>query len=327
MVTALCVCCGCGSTFETRATMRRPAPLPVRAFPVVLVSGFEGPWTDLFVSRVVSHLSRDRTGREVRYVPLAQLEALRLTGRIPPPAVVVVGWVATDRRFVERNEPQTVTVCGVGGCYPQTVWRPTIVQRSIARVRITMFEGPTARAIATRELVEQSAERPSAFASFDSERTVVAALAERVPALFDQARVEVDVTAVEVDAPGAREGLRLLRAGRFLRAARSLAAFLGQRPNLERDDLAALHYDLGIAWQYAGRYRRALAALDRAIELAPDEDRYRIARSQAISDERSARIRAAQDAIARRNLTPGTFTPRRSAPRAAPPAAPAPSQP
>lgn len=298
--------------------------MPARAFPIVLVSGFDGPWTSLFVAPIIAHLSRDRTRRTVRYVPLAQLEALRMTGRIPPSAAVVVGWVATDRRAEERNEPQTATVCGVGGCYPTTVWRPVYLERVIARVRITLYEGPTARELATQELVERGGARRPGFTAIDSERAVVGALADRVPALFDQPRVHIDVVAIEVSAPGAQEGLRLLRAGRFLRAARSLSAFLETRPNLDRDDHAALQYDVGIAWQYAGRFRRAIAAFDRAIELDADEERYRAARAQAIADERAARIRAAQDAFARRNLAPGTFTSGTASPAPSTPATPSP---
>jgi len=277
----------CVRPVAVRASVLYPARVPVRSFPAVWLVGGELPEGDLG-ARLAKHLEQD--GREVKRVPLGELEPLHAAGAISPLTLVVLLEAGLASALQEGYDTVPVQYCDFyWGCstHFESVYVATPVLAG--EVKLTVYEGPTARVLQTESF-------HAAVAAEDSKATrtrVVDDLGVQLERAVDVLKADVKVELEPVDAlPLVTEAIDRIRAGDW-RAGRELleqqAKRLGGR---EHDEQARVWYDLGVArWHAPGaegltqpafeaarralgwavarggaRYQPALEALERARE-------------------------------------------------------------
>lgn len=281
-VLALAALAACGST-EVQARVVYPATVPVRTFPRIWVAGGHLDFEVAAVRAIVEHL---RTGGgapagarpDVQIVELDALEPLRRAGRIGPATVVMI--VEVELREGSRPEwsSRPETVCGPAGCREAS--RMYDVPILDARLRLTVYEGPTARVLQRAAARSRQEGRDSDTMRADALRDLMT----KVRALLDQRVENVDVALLHVDAPEVERAIESIEAGKW-REGRVMLERVARGPTfraLSREERARVLYDLSQARRFdpttiargARHFDAAESALRAAIRI-DDRPRYR----------------------------------------------------
>lgn len=277
-------------------TVVRPAAIPVRAFPRILVVAGNGDESAVVARRLAAHL--DGSTSEVRTPTPDELAALRARGALRPGTVVVsvdAALVQDERATWGRRDTLD---CGPGGCIESQ--RPAIQATPvvIGRVRITVTDGPSGRSLQREDLREEEV-GPDVLGA---RLRVIERLGERTTALVDQRAEPVVVELLTVDVPEVRTALTLIEGGDWAHGAAALQAFVDSpaMDTLPPQTRARVLYDLGQARRFDGslppdeRFARAAEAMRAAIRTIPDR-RYAAGIAEIQADQRSRALLLAQE--------------------------------
>lgn len=245
---ALALLCACaGPTLEARVTT--PATVPLRAFPEVLVATADDLELIALGERLARHLTNDTASPiRARRVRIGDLERLRTSGRIARAAVVVILEATVRESSTVRYDNRPETVCGPSGCFTRQRQNAYDVPIVDARLRVSVHEGPTGRAL---QRVSFSVEEEGRAYQRLRERAFVR-LGDRLSSLVDAREQTVRVRLARAPLPEVDEAHELLRAGRW-REGRALLERLARSEQvtaLPRTERARVYYDLSIARRF-----------------------------------------------------------------------------
>lgn len=285
----------CGGGLTAAGSVVRPAAMPLRAFPHILIVSDTSDAATHVAGRLAAHLEGSRSRVQTGHPD--EVAGLRSRGVLSPGTVVVAieaELVEDERVSWGRRDPLD---CGPLGC--PDAQRP-VVQTSqvvIGRVRLTVTDGPSGRPLQREDLHEEEAGADV----LGMRLRVLERLGERTTAMVDQRTEPVVVELLAVDAPAVRRALALVDRGDWARGADVLEAFVESpaMAALTPDDRARVLYDLGQARRFDStlppdeRHARAGELLRAAIRLAP-EARYAAALAELEADRRSRALVRAQ---------------------------------
>ena len=290
---------GCVRPVVVNANVLYPARVPVRAFPAVWVVGGELPEGDLG-GRLAKHLQQD--GREVKRVALKDLEPLHAAGAISPLTLVVLLEAGLASEVQEGYDTVPVQYCDFyWGCYTQ--YQGVFVSQPVlaGEVKLTVYEGPTARVLQAESFYAAVAARDEAR----TRKQVVDDLGVQLERAVDLLKTEVRVELEPVDSlPLVTQALARIRAGDWAAGRELLEQQATQLGGRDRSEQARVWYDLGVArWRAAGPdgltqpvFEAAKRALGWAV--ARGGDRYRPALEGLIrARERQAVLEAQRSAM------------------------------
>ncbi len=276
----------------------RPAQVPLRAFPRVVVVAPEDDESAQLAERLARHL--DGGSAEIRTESEAAVELLRARGALGPGTVVVAVRAALARSDRPAWGRRDVLECGPLGCYESQ--RPIVQDLPVVvgRLRLTVTDGPRGHPLQHTAFAEEEA-GPDVLGA---RLRVLERLGERMTALVDprSERVVIDLAPVEV--PAVRRALALVARGEWAHGAAILAEHVGSPEfrALPRADRARVLYDLGQARRFdpslppEERFASAAEALRAAVRLVPDT-RYATAIAELDAHRRSrAAVRAQEEA-------------------------------
>ncbi len=312
---------GCAGVVSAYASVKRPAEIPIRAFPrVVLVPGL-GPHDREVADALALHLAS--TGLvDVRVDPPGPVEG---AGREAPGTAVVnlyVALTATSRtEWVTRPE----TVCGTIGCYSTSRTSPVHTPVAEARLFVVVRDGGTGRKLQEAVLVARSSASTQSY----MERAIVRDLSEQVRRAVDVRQERIRIEVLDVDHAVADRAVARLRDGAWHEGAALLDDFFasGAAASLDPRDRARAYYDLGIARRFDeafesdpdARFERARAAFEQAMALDPGQGRYAEALAALETHRERARILRDQTLALEHNRALAGRAPRSDARAAASP--------
>lgn len=249
-IAALCVVSAtsaCSGTWVARGTLVRPAQLPLRTFPLVLIASSPLDGDEGMADVLAAHLGSSE-GVEVRRVRVTELEPMRRAGTLPSASVVVI----VETRTVESVRPEWTsrpeTACVAGGCY--TADRPVAyeVSQITMLASIWVHDGPSARRLQEVELRVDD----EGVEFEDLRARARETLSERVRRAVDSGEIPIDVELLDVDLAGVGYALRVLEAGGWSEGRRILARLVQSRAftALDAEDRARVLYDLGQAVRF-----------------------------------------------------------------------------
>lgn len=268
---------GCVRPVVVRATVLYPASVPIRAFPAIVVAGGALPEGDLG-ARLVQHLLK--TGQhDVKHIDVKELEPLRAAGAFPPSSLVVLLEPSLYDAQADGWQMQPMQRCDFWmGCYTQYQNIYSAMPVLGGELKLTVFEGPTARPLQTATL-EASLPGDDTPATRTALLDQLAIKLERaVDVLQSWTRVELE----PVDQhPIVREAIARIRKGEWEQGRTLLEQAAQQLGGLEHKVQARIWYDLAMARWYApgpsglteSAYQAALRPLRLAIQLH-DAPRY-----------------------------------------------------
>lgn len=303
---------GCARPILVRATVLYPASVPIRAFPVILIAGGTLPEGDLG-ARLTHHLLK--TGQhDVKRVEIKELETLRTTGALAPYSLVVLLEPELYDAGADGWQMQPVQQCDFWlGCYTQyqNVYGSTPVLAG--EVKLTVYEGPTARPLQTMTF-------DASLAGDDTPATrtqLLDQLAVKLERAVDvlQSWTRVELQPVEQH-PIVREAIAAIRKGEWEQGRSLLEQAAQQLGGLHHKVQARIWYDLAVARWYApgpsglteSAYQAALRALRLAIQL-DDAPRYERALVRLKLARDRARVLAEQRLAATGNFALKGATP------------------
>ena len=290
-----------------------PATMPLRAFPVVLVaSGYE-PESIALAQQLVRHLNAGE--QEARRVSQDDLEPMRLRGEIPAASVVVLLELSFQEHTGTRFSTRPETVCGPAGCYQRNRTEAYDVPTLDARVRLTVFDGPSAQVL--QRLSFDVTEEGRGYGRM--RERALAGLSQRLVRLVEPRVEDVRVKLLDVEVPAVRAALEAIRGGdwregrvRLERAVRSEAVRA-----LEAPLRARVFYDLAQARRFdpvsrerdlERHFEAAEVPLRRAIRLDPDP-RYDAALRELRRHREQLALHRAQQEAAEHNFRLGRAQP------------------
>lgn len=264
---------GCGGATTVSGAVVHPAEIPVRSFPRVWIAGGHLGYELELLEALNVHLGGGRA--DVRRVELDDLEPMRVNGRIPPATVVLI----LDVRMEEGTRPEWTTrpetVCGPMGCYTSNRSVVYEVPTLEATAILTVYDGPTAR-------IQQRARTRSRHEGRDypvMRDRAVRVLKEKLLAMVDQRREEVDVDLLEVDVPDVERAIAVIDEGNWSEGRRILDASWDTPAvqALDDEDKARVLYDIGQARRFdpstLGDHDAHFDAAERAFRAAIRHDR------------------------------------------------------
>ena len=262
---------GCGGALTVRGEIVKPAEVPVRAFPRILVTSTDDAESREIALSVARHLAEGRSS--VDRLDRGAIAMLRAAGQIErTTAVIELSTTLTQHARPAWRQNEQID-CGPAGCMDGRRTGVEDVPVLRARVVVTVQDGPSGRALQRVELREEE----SGADVLAMRLRVIERVAARTLALVDQRIEQVPVHLYPVDLPGVRRALAALREGRWPEGRRMLAALV------ESDAFEALPpsvralvlYDLGQACRFdvslppEQRFREAGRALRAAVRLVP----------------------------------------------------------
>jgi hypothetical protein len=294
-----------------RAPVLYPARVPVRAFPELRVSGGVLPEGDL-VALLVAHLAADER-YDVQRVAVEQLEPLREEGALSPLTLVLLVEPALYSDVRQDWDVVPVQVCDFyWGCFIDYQSVHVDTPALVAEVRLTVYEGPTARVLQTELFEAVNFGSDTAAARGRLLGDLGKQLERAVDVLKSSQRVELvpvrDFAEVE-------RALALLKRGEWQAGRELLERAATQLGGRSRSVQARVWYNLGIARWHSSpdgelpqatfesaqralslavslepRFRRALSALERARsrQRVLDEQRSATARNRALYEAQRA---------------------------------------
>ncbi len=301
---------GCAHPIVASAPVLYPALVPVRAFPSILVAGDRLPEGDL-PELLRAHLAQDGK-HEVRRVEVSALEPWRKSGAILPHTLVVLIQAAIHSDVNGQWQNVPTQFCDYyWGCY--TSYQPVYATayQVLGQASLTVYEGPTARALQT-EHFQAVVDAPD---SPEARQRVFQQLAVQVTRAVDVIKSEARIELEPVSQPTAKRAIELVRQGSWDEGRSLLEQAVQEIGGAKRRVQARVWYDLGIARWFApgpegltqAAYDSAQQALLRAIELDRTH-RYRIALERLRLARERERVLEEQRRAAAHNfaLTNGT---------------------
>ncbi len=290
--------------------MQYPAAVPLRTFPSVWIANGGDPSERRLAMELAAHLRS--TDRRVEIVGRDQLEPMRLAGRIPAASVVVLLELDLQRRTQTRSTTQPETVCGSTGCTTRHRTDYYEVPTLRARVRLTVFDGPSARMLqrVAHETLEEG-RRPAQMV----QRALVD-LSQKILASVDQRVERIEVQLLSTEHPEVRAALADIELGEWRAGRVRLEQFVESETwdSLEPQVQARVLYDLGMARRFdpvarrddpAAQFAAAEEALQRAVRLDPRE-RYDSALRAVRAHQGQLRLVMAQQEAATHNYQVAT---------------------
>lgn len=253
-----------------RGEIIKPAQVPVRAFPRILVTSTEDVESQEIALSVARHLALGRSS--VDRLDRAAIAELRSQGHIERATVVIEVATTLSRHTNPTWTPNPAGDCGPAGCLDAARnFRDEPVLR--ARVVLTVQDGPSGRALQRVELMEED----SGSDPLSVRLRVLERLAARTLALVDQRIEQVPVHLYPLDLPEVRAALDAVREGRWAEGRRTLEELVRSDAfrRLPRDQRALVLYNLGQARRFdttlpaEERFRAAGRALRAAVRLMP----------------------------------------------------------
>jgi hypothetical protein len=251
-----------------RAPQLLPAKVPVRVFPSIWVTGGDNPLERYLLDRLAAHLAQDGK-REIRRVPVDQLEPAREAGQIDGTTAVVFLRASSEEGVKRYWDSMPAQYCGFYGCTTSfQTYMATAVQAE-ARAELTVYEGPTARVL-QQESFEQSLMGEDAEAL---RQAVVEDLALEIEHAVDVLRIHPRFELYRLrHIPEVKVALERIKkgdwAGGRVHLERAATQLSGQKKSVQ----ARVWYNLGLArWAApgpAGLTSEAYAAAHRALALA-----------------------------------------------------------
>lgn len=285
---------GCTRAVTARGVVMRPAAVPVRSFPHIVLVPAEGPESQAMARRLAAHLDSDevRVDRRSR----AGLEAMRDT--LGPASVVVSVTVNIgDRTGAEwRRRPEMT--CDPGGC--MEVLRPRLSQVTVVEgtVRLRIHGARDARAL--QDMTAEAFE--SGNDPLGARLRVRERLAARVLGWVDQRLERVRVPLLPVDDPAFDRALLTAAEGRWAEAHQAVEARFsaGDVDGWPPETRARALYDLGLIRRFApggpDRFAAARQALSQAVRLHPTRRYADALEALAVHERASRQLRAQQAA-------------------------------
>jgi hypothetical protein len=262
---------GCGASMMVRGEVLRPASVPVRTFPRIVVSSAGGEESDAAADRLATHLREGSS--DIERVSAERVLELRERGELPLGTAIVSIATQLDERLV----PQWAARPGLGCWSPpctglRQMYADDIAQLE-ARLTIVVSDGPSARVLQRMEIDDGE----SGGDPIGMRLRVLARLTERLLALVDQRTEQVQVELLPIDHPEARAALERIDAGEWSEGRRALEALargdVGRA--LDPAQRARLLFDVGQARRFDPslpideRLASARRALFRAVRLDP----------------------------------------------------------
>lgn len=264
----------CAQVVAVRAPVLYPARVPARAYPELLIAGAVLPEGDL-MDRLVAHLQDD--GRTVKKVAVSELEPLREAGEISPLALTLL--IEPSVYSDVRQDWQLVPVqfCDFyWGCFTDFQPLYTTTPALVGAVRLTVYEGPTARVLQSEEFEAVSFEPDTQ----GSRARLLDQLGTQLEHAVDVIKTTQRVELAKIDqVPAAARGIEAIQRGDWQGGRKLLEQASQQLGGKSRAVQARVWYDLGIArWFGAEGAELTQAAFEqarRALALAASlEPRY-----------------------------------------------------
>lgn len=249
----------------------RPAQVPVRAFPHILVTAPADPESQQLAEAVARHLSLGRSAIE-RLEPEA-IRAAREAGSIER----ATGIVEVRASLVRRDRPDwsrgDALECGPAGCLDPGPGVVRDVPVLAGHVVVTVSEGPSGRTLQRVELSEEETGNDVLAMRL----RVLERLVQRTLALLDQRIELVPVHLYPVAHADVQRALTAVREGRWSEGRARLEALVRSEEfrELPADQRALVLYDLGQTRRFDAtlppdqRFASALRALHAAVRLVP----------------------------------------------------------
>ncbi|MGE0790542.1 MAG: hypothetical protein AB7S26_32995 [Sandaracinaceae bacterium] len=297
---ALALLGGCAGTVTVRGTVVRPATIPVRAFPRILVVSGETPEADRLADAIAARLAG--SSAQVRRLDEAELDALEARGGIGPATAILRLELRLDQTEEPRWNRQSTLMCGPLGCAQSQ--RPYLqdVPVVVGRLVIAVVDATSGRQL-QRETVRAE---EAGLDDLGARLRVVERLEASAHRLLLEQHEQVPVELVAVDDPSVQVSLRLLQDGEWTRAREGLERLV-EIPRFRRfgpEAQAAVLYDLGQIRRFDPslpedtRFDLADEMLRRAVRLHPSP-RYASAISDLAEDrERRAVVLRQREAMA-----------------------------
>ena len=305
---ALLALSACTHPVVARAPVLYPARIPARAFPEILVAGAALPEGDL-MDPLVAHLAAE--GRHVvRKVDVKQLEPMREAGAIAPLTLTLVIEPSLYTDVRDDWDVVPVQICDFyWGCFIDYQTLYVSSPALIGEVRVTVYEGPTARVLQTETFEVVSLARDGKEARAKVFDQLVQQLLRGVDFVKSTQRIELVPVKKVAEAERA---LSLIKAGKWEEGRKLLEQAAQRLGGKSRKVQARVWYNLGMArWHSTPsgelppavyesaaralkqavaldeRYRGSLAALERARERQQvlDEQRRATAHNRALYEE------------------------------------------
>lgn len=254
-----------------RGEIVKPAEVPVRAFPRILVTSTDDAESREIALTVARHLARGRSA--VDRLDRGAIALLRAGGQIErATAVIELSTTLTQHARPAWRQNEQVD-CGPLGCMDGRRTSVEDVPVLRALVVVTVQDGPSGRALQRVELREEE----SGTDVLAMRMRVIERIAARTLALVDQRIEHVPVHLYPVDLPDVRQAIAALREGRWPEGRRMLAALVQSDAfdALSPEQRALVLYDLGQACRFDAtlpperRFRAAGRALRAAVRLVP----------------------------------------------------------
>lgn len=296
---------GCaGPTLEARVTT--PAAVPLRAFPDVFVATADELEAIALGERLATHLRSDRV--EAQRVRMADLEPMRTSGRLGRASVVVILEVRVRESTTLRYDNRPETVCGPNGCFTRQRRDAYDVPILEARLRVSVHEGPTGRALQRVSFgVEEEGRGYERMRERAYER-----IGARLVALVDTREQLVRTRLPRPPLPEVERAIDELRAGRWRegRARLERLARGDEVTALPPDERARVYFTLSIARRFDAaslerdterHFRAAESAIRAALRDDPDP-RYQQALVELVAHRRQVELLEAQREAAEHNF-------------------------
>lgn len=298
----------CTHPIVARAPVLYPARVPARAFPEILVAGAVLPEGDL-IDPLVAHLAAE--GRHVvRKVDVKELEPMREAGQISPLSLTLLIEPSLYTDVRDDWDVVPVQICDFyWGCFIDYQTLYVSSPALIGEVRLTVYEGPTARVLQTETFEVVSLARDDKEGRARVLEQLTQQLLRGVDIVKSTRRIEL-LPVKKV--PEVERALALIKAGSWKEGRQLLEQAAQRLGGKSRKVQARVWYNLGIArWhstesgelprevyesaaralkQAAAldeRYRGALASLERARERQQilDEQRRATAHNRALYEQ------------------------------------------
>ena len=286
---------GCTAVFAVGADVARPATVPLRVFPRIVVVAEATPESDRLGSRLVTHLEAGRSTVERASAGLTERQLAE--GTLPPgTAVVVVHAILTqrDRSIIARR--QTLE-CGPLGCQSSRRNRIEATTVVTGHAVLTVFDGSSGRNLQRETVTTEEVGRDALGMRLRVFEQLVTLTGE----LVDQRTEHVTIELLPSESEGVRAALLAIEHGEWPRGRALLEAVAASSAfaMLPPEERALVLYDLGQAHRFDEsvpadvRFARASESLRAALLLDP-QTRFANALDELGAHRRSRQLLLAQ---------------------------------
>ncbi len=262
---------GCSNVITVRAEVLRPARVPLRVFPRIVVVPSDDAASQRLGQRLIAHL---QTGRSiVERASESRSERMLSRGSLPRGTVVVrVRAVLTESERSVVTRRQTIE-CGPLGCWDEHRDRIEAVVLIEGHVVLTVLDGPSGRSLQRQVVSAEEVGRDVLGMRLRVFERLVTSTAE----LVDQRTELVDIELLPVESRAVHAALDAIQSGAWARG-RSLLELVVRSSaftSWTAEQRALVHYDLGQAHRFDPsvppdvRFERASESLGAAVRLDP----------------------------------------------------------